>query len=205
MRFAMGQVASRGRSAHWPVKSVIGRGMGGRGTERWRQPPIAAGMSIATLNSLRARKLDHLGPAEVHLEPASFDKNPRPDDLPRFGDAAQGATAQAEKHRRLAVGVRSGPAANVVISRRAAGNKKNPHVVSRGAAPVPIAPAQVAQGGGNGLAEGRVHAVSKECIEAGAFVGFVEVRNRATMGDKTRQDMMRVLPDCLGHDERRLY
>src|SRR5690606_37682023 len=138
--------------------------------------PLHGGFLPAALGLL-LRQLDDLGAAEVHLEFAVLDKHAAPDDFAFFGDAAEGAAAEAEIHAGLAQRVGAGPAADVVRGRGAAGDEEHPDVVVGGAALVPIAPAQVMERVFDGLAEGLVNAVGEEAVEAGAFVHFVEVRD----------------------------
>jgi len=47
----------------------------------------------------------------------------------------------------------------------------------------PVTPAQVVQGVFDGLAEGLVHATREEAVETGAFVDFVEIRNRFSVAN----------------------
>ncbi len=56
------------------------------------------GQLPAALGLLR-RQLDDAGPAEVHLELALLDEDPRPDDFARLRDALERAAAEAEVHR----------------------------------------------------------------------------------------------------------
>ena len=83
---------------------------------------------------------DDGGAAEVHLEFTSVDVNAAPDDFAGFGDAAEGAAAEAEIHVGLAVGIGAFPATDVVGGRSAAGNEEHPHVIFGGAGAVVVAP-----------------------------------------------------------------
>jgi hypothetical protein len=65
----------------------------------------------------------------------------------------------------------------------AAGNEEDPHVIRGRAALVPVAPAQVVQRVLDGLAECLVHAIGEETVEAGAFVDFIEMRQRLAGAD----------------------
>ena len=138
--------------------------------------PLRRGFAPAAFG-FGPRQRDDLGAPDVHLELAAFDKNPAPHDLAGFGDPAQGAAAQLEIHRGLPERIRAGPAADVMVGRRAAGNQENPDVFTGRTGLIPIAPAQIVERGGHGLAQRRVHAVGEESVEPGAFVDFVEMND----------------------------
>ena len=125
-----------------------------------------------------ARQLDDAGAAEVHLQLAVLDEDPRPDDLAGLGDALERAAAEAEVHRRLPLAGGAAPAADEVGRRGRAADQEHPDVVLDRARAVPVAPADVVQRVFDRLAHRLVDAVGHQAVEAGALVHLVEVRQR---------------------------
>ena len=70
------------------------------------------------------------------------------------------------------------PAADEVGRRRRTADQEHPDVVLHRARSVPIAPAEVVQRVFDRLAHRLVDAIGHQAVEPGAFVDFVEVRQR---------------------------
>ncbi len=104
---------------------------------------------------------------------AAFHVDAAPDDFAGLADAFNGAAAEAEIHRRLALADRAG-----ITRRRGAGAEPSRRfrTPTRNRRRYVFAVAHVVQGGLGIEAELRPDAVGDQGVEAGAFVHFVEVR-----------------------------
>src|SRR5215471_13013332 len=64
--------------------------------------PLRGGL-LPAARGLFLGKFHRLADAKVAMKAAIHDKNPAPNDVPGLGDALDGATTEAEVHRRLAL------------------------------------------------------------------------------------------------------
>ena len=87
-------------------------------------------------------------------------------------------------HLGLAIALGAGIAAHVMRGRRGAGDLEHPDEAVFGPGPVDIAPAQIVQRVLRRLAEGAVHLVGQQAVNAGAFVDLVEMGDRLARTDR---------------------
>ena len=133
--------------------------------------------------------------AEVAMQLPVHDKYPAPHDVARLGDPFHRAAAQAEVYRGLPFTGGAAVSANKMSRRRGAGNEEHPHIfvqfVPQAALAfsgrqarieprpdVPFAPTQIVQRVLRRKSQLAPEPVRHQAIQTGAFVDFIEMRQR---------------------------
>ena len=140
--------------------------------------PLAGGVFPSAIGFF-FRQLHHGAEAHVDVQCIAFDKHAAPDDLSGLANAFQRAAAERKIHGRLTFAGCARISADKMIRWRGSGNLQHPNEIVDAVALKLLSPTHVVQRGRRIEAQRSPAAICHQGIRSGAFVHFIEVRQRA--------------------------
>ncbi len=154
---------------HLIARHAVGHGVHDRPLRRRRLPaPLSLGSA-----AIPPRR-----PGRGPCSTGHRHEHPRPDDFARLANALERAAAETKVHRRLPLAARAAPTADEMSRRGGAADQKHPNVIVDRARAI-VSPQRISCNVfSTGWPMRSMHAIRHQAIEPGAFVDFVEMRQR---------------------------